>query len=342
MSIESIIFSKSKPSFDKLIEYGFLHTKNGYEYHKEFMKIFRIDLLVKEDGSIDSHVIDLEFNEEYNLFRVESNTGKFAGEVRIKYESILNDIREKCFDDLLFSSPQANRIVNWINAEYGVLPEFPWDDKNNSDTAIFRVKGGEKWFAIIMNIKKSKLDFGDEYIDCMNLKLDDEVAPLIGKPGFYECYHMNKKKWISVILNDTLDDEVIKKYIRKSYLNITGPTEWIVPANPKYYPVIEVFRNNKITEWKQAGSIKVGDIIYLYIASPYSSIMFKAKVIEVGIPFEYHDGKVNMKELIRVEKLDEYIEGKYNFDVLKSFGVTMIRGTRSMPKKLSDYINKNK
>ena len=99
MSIESIIFSKSKPSFDKLIEYGFLHTTNGYEYHKEFMKIFRIDLLVKEDGSIDSHVIDLEFNEEYNLFRVESNTGKFAGEVRIKYESILNDIREKCFED---------------------------------------------------------------------------------------------------------------------------------------------------------------------------------------------------------------------------------------------------
>ena len=70
--------------------------------------------------------------------------------------------------------------------------------------------------------------------------------------------------------------------------------------------------------------------------------MFKAKVIEAQIPFEYHDENVNMKALIRVEKLEEYEEGKYNFDVLKTFGVTMIRGTRSMPKKLSDYINKNK
>ena len=34
---------------------------------------------------------------------------------------------------------------------------------------------------------------------------------------FYKAYHMNKKKWISIILDETLSDEDIFKYIDESY-----------------------------------------------------------------------------------------------------------------------------
>ena len=43
------------------------------------------------------------------------------------------------------------------------------------------------------------------------------VDKLLSTKGFYEAYHMNKKNWISIILDETLDDEIIKKLICDSY-----------------------------------------------------------------------------------------------------------------------------
>ena len=35
--------------------------------------------------------------------------------------------------------------------------------------------------------------------------------------GIYEAYHMNKKSWVSIVLNDTVSDEIIIKLIDNSY-----------------------------------------------------------------------------------------------------------------------------
>lgn len=70
-----------------------------------------------------------------------------------------------------------------------------------------------------MNIKKSKIDIGDTEIEIINVKLNqNKISDLISKKGFYEAYHMNKKNWISIILDDTLNDDEIMKYIEESYL----------------------------------------------------------------------------------------------------------------------------
>ena len=37
------------------------------------------------------------------------------------------------------------------------------------------------------------------------------------KEGFYKAYHMNKKSWISIILNDTLNNKEIYELIDESY-----------------------------------------------------------------------------------------------------------------------------
>ena len=42
-----------------------------------------------------------------------------------------------------------------------------------------------------------------------NIVQENEILELVGKPGLYKAYHMNKKSWISIVLNDTLDDEII-------------------------------------------------------------------------------------------------------------------------------------
>ena len=46
------------------------------------------------------------------------------------------------------------------------------------------------------------------------------IKELIKINGFYKAYHMNKKSWISVILDNTLDNEIIYSLIDQSYNNV--------------------------------------------------------------------------------------------------------------------------
>ena len=51
-----------------------------------------------------------------------------------------------------------------------------------------------------------------------DLKLNKEKIPeLIKKNGFYPAYHMNKKYWITLSLNEVIKDEDIMKYLDESY-----------------------------------------------------------------------------------------------------------------------------
>lgn len=121
---------------------------------------------------------------------------------------------------------------------------------------------------------------------------------------------------------------------RKS--NRTEPKDWIIPANPKYYDVVGAFENSDIVTWKQSSDIHVGDIIYMYVAAPYSSIMYKCKAVEVDIPWQYSDSNVNVKTAMTIELLEKYVPGVWSFEKIKQFGVYAVRGPRSMPKELQE------
>ena len=59
----------------------------------------------------------------------------------------------------------------------------------------------------------------------INLKLnEDTITNLLNKKGYYKAYHMNKKKWITIILDDTVKDEEIIFYIQESYNLTQGKT----------------------------------------------------------------------------------------------------------------------
>lgn len=131
----------------------------------------------------------------------------------------------------------------------------------------------------------------------MNLKLDEQVEKYIIKKEIYPSYHLSKKNWISIILDNTLTDKEIIKLVEISYENSNLKGKWIIPANPKYYDIMNAFNNTNIITWKQSNTIMKGDIIYLYIAEPYSSIMFKCEVIETDIPYEYNNKNLSIKKL---------------------------------------------
>lgn len=123
--------------------------------------------------------------------------------------------------------------------------------------------------------------------------------------------------------------------------NRTEPKDWLIPANPKYYDVVGAFEADKIITWKQSSDIHVGDTVYMYVAAPYSSIMYKCKAIEVDIPWSYSDDNLTVKTAMKVELLEKYEPGAWSFARIKQFGVYAVRGPRNMPKELRQEMEKS-
>ena len=69
-----------------------------------------------------------------------------------------------------------------------------------------------------MNIDINKITPGNGKVDVLNIKLEpNEIIELLNKKGFYKAYHMNKKYWISIILDNTIEDNTILELISESY-----------------------------------------------------------------------------------------------------------------------------
>ena len=274
MNIEEKIFKKEKLNRKKLIKYGFKKQGEVYKYSKKFMNDnFRADIYINENGNVIGKVYDLEMEEEYTNFRIEDAIGEFVNTVKEEYIKILNEIKDNCFEKEYFIYEQSNKIAGMIYEKYKVTPEFLWEKFPNY--GVFKNKRSGKWFGIIMNIDKSKIipeEKGE--IEILNVKLDDEVEKYLKQKGIYPSYHLSKKSWVSIILDDTLPDEKIMNLVNISFENSDIKGEWIVPANPKYYDVINAFNNTDTITWKQSNNIMNGDIVYLYVAKPYSAIMF--------------------------------------------------------------------
>jgi predicted DNA-binding protein (MmcQ/YjbR family) len=213
--MEDSIFKKYKMLENNLIPYGFTKNDKMYVYSKNILNnSFRVEVTIQDKVSVK--VIDLEFGVEYTNYRRKNDTGEFVGKVRGNIEGILKDIRDKCFTKEYFVYPQSNRITKLIKEKYNDIPEFLWDDNS---TGVFRNKKNKKWYAIIMYVNKNKLDNGsNEYVEVMNVKLDPEyINKLVDNQVYYRAYHMNKKYWMSIILNNIKNDKEIMELINKSY-----------------------------------------------------------------------------------------------------------------------------
>ena len=340
MNLEEEIFKKTILNEDKLLSYGFIKENDMYLYSKNILNdSFKVTIEVNKEGKVKGKVIDLSFAEEYKNFRIESATGQFVTLVREEFTILLKDIKEKAFDESFFIGKQANRIANLIYKKYNDLPDYPFS--NDDISAVFRNQVNEKWYALIMNIRKSKIDVGEEKIDIINLKLNEnEIKELINKKGFYKAYHMNKEKWITLTLDDTLKDEEIMEYIEQSHELIAEPENWLIPANPKYYDVINCFNKTDILTWKQSKSIKVNDIVYIYVGSPYKEIMYKCKVLKINIPYEYKDDNLTINKLMKIKLVKKYNNKEYPFERLKEYVITAIRGPRRFTESFKKLLKK--
>ena len=109
------------------------------------------------------------------------------------------------------------KVIDFIQNEFGVEGEQLW--LTFPDYVVFRNQKNKKWFAIIMDIEKSKLGLdGEGRVDIINLRCDNIlIGSLIRNKGYLPAYHMNKKNWITVLLDDSVNDNELKDLIHFSY-----------------------------------------------------------------------------------------------------------------------------
>ena len=161
---------------------------------------------------------------------------------------------------------------------------------------------------------------------------------------------MNKMHWITVLLDGTVAEEKIFELIDMSFLatasakkkeKVRPPKEWIIPSNPKYYDIIHAFDNTDVIDWKQGAGIKKGDMIFMYVGAPVSAILYKCKVTETNIPYQYQDKNLTITALMKIKLLRRYDPSQFTFDVLKSeYGIYAVRGPRGIPNSLSEALEK--
>ncbi len=217
--MEEELFKNVEFDEAKLLSYGFKKNKNEYKYDIDINNhTMLLEIMIKAK-KIKLRVIDKKFQEEYINYRINSMDGAFVSEIRAEIKNIATDIIQKCGKKGYFNLAQTKRLITYLKDEYNCIPEFAWD--KYPGFAILRHENNKKWFGIIMNLNKEKLDSKtNQEIEVINVKIEpSKILELIKKPGFYPAYHMNKKYWLTICLDDTVSDEVLQKLVQESYEN---------------------------------------------------------------------------------------------------------------------------
>ena len=108
-------------------------------------------------------------------------------------------------------------IYKLIFERYEAEPEFMW--KEDPRFGVFRHFDNRKWFAIIMDVKPALLKMsGEETVDIINVKIDPaDIYDLLQIDGILPAYHMNKKHWVSVVLDGRVKLTTIIKLLDVSF-----------------------------------------------------------------------------------------------------------------------------
>ena len=209
--MKKINVEKYKLSEDKLIDFGFQFEENILVFQKNILNdAFRMEIrLVSTDFEIE--IYDLDFNEVYSLFSVDSASGEIVTAIREEVKDVLEKIL--CLESVIYEN-----VLRYVKERYNSTTVKPF--KTNPDIkASVTIKN--KWYALFLDVEYSKLQkdsLVDSKVKIINLKhLSSEISTVINNRNVFPAYHMNKNHWISVVLDNNIDTEYVKELIEISY-----------------------------------------------------------------------------------------------------------------------------
>lgn len=110
-----------------------------------------------------------------------------------------------------------NQFRSYLEETYPVTGEYLF--AKYPDYLVFRHGHNRKWFAVIMELPRQKLGLaGEENIWVVNLKCDPRlIGSFREEKGIFPAWHMNKAHWLTVALDDTVEENQIKFLLDMSY-----------------------------------------------------------------------------------------------------------------------------
>lgn len=345
MTIESEFFQKQRPDFAKLLKFGFQKENNRYIWHQAFFDDqFEAHLRVSKDGQVSGQVIDLTSGEEYLPLRA-NHLGPYASQVKTAYQRLLKQVSQECFVSVPFISDQANRLATAIAHHFNDHPEFVF--KRLPDYAVFREPISQKWYGLVMNIPRNRLNQQSNNatngkVEVLEFRVDpNHRAALLKLDGLHPAYHMNKDNWVCITLDESQSDQQLLKWITQSRAFLCQPHTWLIPANPNYYDIMHAFSDpNELLLWKQSTKVRVGDTVFIYVTNPIKAVIFECKAAQVNIPYHYRSKQVNLNQAMKLKLVKRFASNQYSFDFLKAHGIRYIRGPRKLSDELTKLFNK--
>ncbi len=209
-------FKDTKIKKDKLKEYGFTLKGKTYCYEENILDNHFKVIINITNNTYTSKVIDNASKEEYILGDIDDAYGNFVSKVKEEYAKVIQNVILNCTDKDVYKSNQTQKIILYIKDKYHDELEFLWDTPTD---AIWRNKENNKWYGLVMAIKRNRLETdSEEIVEVLNLRYQkDLIDALVDNNLVFRGYHMNKKSWISIILDGRVSLEKIFKLIDNSY-----------------------------------------------------------------------------------------------------------------------------
>ena len=208
IDVEEYNFSK-----EKLLQYGFREEAEKLIYRKEILDSSFLIEIVFVDSQLLVEVYDLEFDEVYSLYSVDSAVGETVQNVREYVENLLSSILGLADE----SGKIGSEVIDYCN-KYGGNHVNPF--KKHPDILAF-VNEKNKWYALLSDVEYNKLNKNTDIttkVKNLNLKYPtDNILYIIDNQNIFPAYHMNKKHWISIVLDKNIKLETIKELIDISY-----------------------------------------------------------------------------------------------------------------------------
>lgn len=128
---------------------------------------------------------------------------------------------------------------------------------------------------------------------------------------------------------------------------------WIIPGNLRIFRISDYFKCNDIIDWKQSHyKFLVGDIVFIYISNPISSIRYMLEVVKCDIPYkdslndeEFWTSSYEMADNVKSYKyvrlkLLKFSDSPFlHLNWLAKYGLSVPQGaTHNLSSNLVDYI----
>lgn len=211
------IFKRKKCNPEKLSSYGFFKKDGKETYETDIMNgTFRLYVYISKVGAVETDLIEIENGEPYILYKTNAS-GAYIGEVREAIEAVLTDIVDNCYDSATFKTRQAYMAIEYVRKTYGDELEFLW--AKFPDNAVWRRKDNQKWYGAILTVSGRKIGLDtDNIVEIIDLRMDAaQKDTILSRKHYYPGWHMNKKSWYTLVLDDSIADDEIKLRITESY-----------------------------------------------------------------------------------------------------------------------------